>query len=115
MGASEASPPYNTRSAPLGGFGGESNMASSPRELAALRAKYVSRVPRKLPPHPSRIAELEQALFWDTFCTHKRFMPPRSGQRVAGIHRRCVKAECVSLRNELRTELAEEYWWQMNS
>ncbi len=77
-----------------------------------IRATYVSRVPRRLPPNASRIAVLQRDLFWDTFCTHKRFMPPVSGQTVAGVHRRCVKQECVSLRNELRTELAKEYLWQ---
>lgn len=72
-------------------------------------AQNISRVSRRLPPAATPMQRLERDLYWDTFCTHKRYSPPEPGVKAQGIHRRCTKQECVAQREDLERQLAQIY------
>lgn len=72
-------------------------------------ASNISPVPRGLSANATRMQILERDLFWDYFCVHKRFMPAPKGQRSHLINKYCQEYECISIRAELREELARIY------
>lgn len=70
-------------------------------------SRQFRKVPKKLPEDATARQRVEHALYWDTFCTHKTYVPPREGQRAVGIHRRCTQEWCAAERELLQDDLLD--------
>lgn len=71
-------------------------------------SRQFRKVPKRLPDEPTARQRVEHALYWDTFCPHKTYVPPPPGSnRVTSVHRRCQKQWCVAERELLQDDLLD--------
>lgn len=66
-------------------------------------SKQFRPVPKQLPEDATARQRVEHALYWDSFCPHKTFVPHAT--RSTGVHRRCTKPWCVEERKLLQGDL----------